>query len=98
MYNRGMNSPAITDFDLALHATSLNVATLFLGSFAKDKEEGLAFESQRTSELMEAYRSIRRQITVNPESGKRYGAAVANAVMKSGYLGIHDETKELEAD
>jgi hypothetical protein len=93
-----MNSPSITDFDLALHATSLSVATLFLGSFAKDKKEGLAFESQRTTELMEAYRSIRRQISVNPVSGKRYGAAVANEIMKAGYLGINDKEKEAQSD
>tara|TARA_R110002094_G_scaffold104568_1_gene103887 strand:+ start:1064 stop:1345 length:282 start_codon:yes stop_codon:yes gene_type:complete len=93
-----MNAPPINDFDLALHAASLTVGTLFLRSFAQDKEEGLAFESQRTTEIMESYRNLRRHISVNPDSGKRYGATVANEIMKAGYLGIHDEEKEAQAD
>lgn len=92
-----MNSPTVSDFDLSLHAASLMVGTLWTRSYATDKEEGLAMDSDRTIQLMESYRNIRRQISINPESGKRYGATVANEVMRSGYAGIHDENKELEA-
>ena len=86
-----MNSPEINEFDLSLHAASLTVGTLALRSYYHDKE------SDRTTELMEAYRNIRRQISVNPTSGKRYGATIAGEMMNVGFLGIHDETKEAEA-
>ena len=85
-----MNSPPISDFDLGLHAASLMVGTLALRSYNEDKN------SDRTNDLMHAYRALRRYIPENPENGKRYGATIAGEIMRQGFLGIHDEIKEIE--
>ena len=72
--------------DRLLHGLSMQIAALMSDPLSLSMDEGadtVTLESnEEWQDLLTAYRCLRRHISINPDTGKRYGAEEASRMMK----------------
>ena len=68
-----------SNMDLRLHALSLEIAAVYR---AFHEDDGATYQRELCDDMLTAFRCIRRAISVNPSSEKRWGSHAAYNAMQ----------------